>query len=103
MAETTQQPEPGRSGGSRLTTPIPHDQVAAFLQVYGEEVRKGAREAAHSIACFPKSLQTQKTVGLVQHRIRHKHFGDASSISTGAKCPAAAPAPAAGEPGDSAL
>lgn len=39
-----------------LTTAISDNQVPAFLQVYGEEVRKRAGEVTQAIAGFPRYL-----------------------------------------------
>lgn len=39
-----------------LTAAIPDDQVPAFLQVYGEEVGKGAGQVTQAITGFPESL-----------------------------------------------
>jgi hypothetical protein len=45
---------------TNLTTAIPDHEVAAFLQVYGEEVREGAGEVTHTITGFSKSLHRRK-------------------------------------------
>lgn len=41
---------------TNLTAAIPDHEVAAFLQVYGEEVCEGAGEVTHAIPGFSKSL-----------------------------------------------